>query len=391
MNFDESHAVHVLEAAHHGDVPLQAWLDHLLAATRGVLHEADLAVAAIVRRQESHWELVLGDSHAYGVAPLSSFGELLPQVDPRALDAYYRNPRHVYTHGTVREAIPEAREVGDGFLAALGMTDSLSLLGQAGDGSSIVLFGMRAGPITVSPRGRLLLTRIAAHLEVAYRVRAHDAEPVAVLGPDGRVRDAARPAEPAHVRERLGRQVKAVEKSRTRRGRSRHDALDAWSALVSGRFGLVEHTSDGRREYHVYENPTHVWSARALSMKEANVLELSARGMSGKLVAYTLGISFASVSEALAAAAHKTGCGSRAEIVRLASRALGIADSGEAPSSLSRAEQEILDGLRQGWSNAAIAKARGTSKSTVANQVGTMLRKFGSPSRRALVASLGDR
>lgn len=57
------------------------------------------------------------------------------------------------------------------------------------------------------------------------------------------------------------------------------------------------------------------------------------------------------------------------------------------PGSLSRAEQEVLQGLLAGQSNAVIARARGTSTRTVANQVAAVLRKLGLDSRRQLVTS----
>lgn len=55
------------------------------------------------------------------------------------------------------------------------------------------------------------------------------------------------------------------------------------------------------------------------------------------------------------------------------------------PGSLSPAEQEVLRALLAGRSNAAIARARGTSVRTVANQVAAVLRKLGVESRRQLI------
>jgi DNA-binding CsgD family transcriptional regulator len=386
LQLREQDAVTVLEAAHVGHEPLQDWLDGLAASVRHMLTGLDLTVGVIVRRHAGHWEALAGDAEANRTGPLAEFGQMLPMVPPEALDAYYRNPRHAYTHASVCRAFPEAKAVGDGFLAALGMSDSVSTLSQGGDGVSMVLFGMARREIIVEPSQRLLLTRVAAHLEAALRVRINGAAPVAILDVDGSVRDAEGLSASPTMRARLSQGVKAVERGRRRRERAQRGAIDAWHALVSGRFALVEQAASSRREYHVYENPPHVWTTRSLTTTEANVLELSARGMSGKLVAYTLGISFARVSEALASAAAKTGCGSRNGIVRLAAAAL--APSGEKVDQprLTDAEREIIARLADGWSNAAIARARGTSEKTVANQVGALLKKFGSSSRRALAA-----
>jgi DNA-binding NarL/FixJ family response regulator len=140
----------------------------------------------------------------------------------------------------------------------------------------------------------------------------------------------------------------------------------------------------------VYPNPPHVWSERALGEREASVLELSARGMPGKLVAYTLGISQAMVSRALATAAAKVGCGSRNALVRLAADVLRPDGLTASALDLTSTEREVLQMLRAGWSDAAIAAARGTSTRTASNQVGALLRKTGLASRRGLAALPSD-
>ena len=54
--------------------------------------------------------------------------------------------------------------------------------------------------------------------------------------------------------------------------------------------------------------------------------------------------------------------------------------------ALTPAERAVLEGLLAGQSNAAIARARGTSIRTVANQVAALMRKLGLDSRRELIA-----
>ncbi len=388
LRVDQKHAVSVVESAHAGQESLQTWLDDLVDATRRLVPDAPLVVAAVVQRHSDHWELVAGDTAAHAVGPLASFGAALPHIDPVVLDAYYRIPQHVDTHSRIRKRIPGAQVIGDQFLQNLGLTDSVSLISQGGNGTSMVLFSMTAHEIGLTPRDRLALTRASAHVEVALRIRVDGATPVAVLDVEGRVLDAEGQGRDAATRGQLSQHVKTVERSRLRAERQRPGAIDAWSALVGGRFGLVEHIAGARREYHVYEHPAHVWSARSLTAREASVLELSARGLSGKLVAYSLGLSFASVSEALGSAASKTGCSSRTEVVRLAARVLQ--PDGLAPplASFTASEREVLRLLSEGWTNAAIARERGTSERTVANQVGSLLRKSGHASRRGLAAAV---
>jgi len=58
------------------------------------------------------------------------------------------------------------------------------------------------------------------------------------------------------------------------------------------------------------------------------------------------------------------------------------------PKHLSVAEREILPLLLAGRSNLDIARQRGTSRRTVANQVASILRKLGVSSRVHLAAAL---
>jgi DNA-binding CsgD family transcriptional regulator len=59
------------------------------------------------------------------------------------------------------------------------------------------------------------------------------------------------------------------------------------------------------------------------------------------------------------------------------------------PSGLTHAERAVLRRIVRGHSNAAIARARGTSERTVANQVASLLRKTGSRSRFDLIRRYG--
>lgn len=80
------------------------------------------------------------------------------------------------------------------------------------------------------------------------------------------------------------------------------------------------------------------------------------------------------------------------ELVELAGESLAIvswplADRGR-QITLAAGEEAVLQGLLRGKSNAAIADERGTSVRTVANQVASLLRKFGVASRYELAAAL---
>ena len=377
----------LLEATHDGDATLAEWLDGLTAATRAVVPSAALVVAAIVQRHVDHWTLVAGDTHAHAIGPLADFGRMLPMVEPLALDAYYRRPERLATHSDIRARDPIAAGVGDGFVGMLGMQDSVALIAQASDGVSMVLFSLAEHVIDLTARDRLLLGRVSAHVEATLRTRVADQIPLAVLENDGKVTHAEGATREVDVRGSLTQHVRDVERSRTNAVRRYADqASDAWTALVLGRYGIVERTDGGRREYHVIAHPEHVWSGRELTNLEARVLELSARGMAGKVVAYSLGVSEAAVSGALGSAALKLGLASRNELVALAAQVLGPIAPPTPSRPLTTAERDVLASLRRGWTNTAIATARGASERTVANQIRSIMEKTGLGSRRALVA-----
>jgi DNA-binding NarL/FixJ family response regulator len=70
-------------------------------------------------------------------------------------------------------------------------------------------------------------------------------------------------------------------------------------------------------------------------------------------------------------------------------------DAGMSARHLTRAEEQVVRGIFEGKSNDTIARARGTSPHTVANQVASIFRKHAVASRAELVAhylcDVGDR
>lgn len=117
-------------------------------------------------------------------------------------------------------------------------------------------------------------------------------------------------------------------------------------------------------------------------------MSLVSKGLASKAVAYALGISEAAVSRRLATAAAKLGFVSRGELVRIAAILTMDPRAHMGAADLTPAEQEILRMLELGLSNADVARARARSVRTIANQVASLLRKTGAPSRRALIAKV---
>lgn len=317
--------------------------------------------------------------------------QIFSRIHPGFLDVFFRHNELLTWHSElVARLAPGVPDFNEPFFAANGATDAIAVTGGAGEHCSTIV-RMVPRRTKLSPRTRHSLLQVALHFESALRLRTQaDAAVVAVIRPDGRVAHAERAAaERAELRAQLARHTRLVEHSRLRRVRDEPDAADAWTALVGGHWGLLERTdSDGSRYYVAIENGSEAQRHRALSRTEVEVLRLYARGISGKMVGYGLGLSGATVSAALGSAALKIGVRNRAAMIRLAAHLLGSRKV--APTiPLTQAENEVLAHLRQGLTNAQIARQRGSAERTVANQVAAILHKLQLPSRSA-VAALGS-
>lgn len=252
--------------------------------------------------------------------------------------------------------------------------------------------------------------RIAAHVAAGLRLQnairlsdvRHSAE--AILAPDGRVMDASAHAAPR--RELLRSVVRAIDRARAGRKKSSPDPLAAWTALVDGRWSLVDFVeSDGRRLVLAVPNAPSAVDPRRLTAEQRVVAAYVARGDSNKLIAYTLGLPPGTVATRTRAAFRKLGVRTRAAFVDryltvLASDYDRLSVGGErlivgevsAPSyvdvGLTAAETAVALLVARGLSNAQIARARGTSASTVANQLERVYRALGVSSRAELAARL---
>lgn len=156
-----------------------------------------------------------------------------------------------------------------------------------------------------------------------------------------------------------------------------------WESLLRG---LVAFVSTGDGSFAL--RPTRGPERRSLSGREARVLRACCLGLPNKVIAHNLGIDAASVSTALASAARKLGAPSGRVLVRLVSPLLPCACP-VGLEGLTAAEHEVAELVGRGLSNVGIAEVRGCSVSTVANQIGSIFRKTGLGSRRALTVVLG--
>jgi DNA-binding NarL/FixJ family response regulator len=202
--------------------------------------------------------------------------------------------------------------------------------------------------------------------------------------------------------------VRRIESARTAQGRSDPDAaMESWEGLVDGRWSLVDRfDTDGKRFVIAVKNdPAHP-DPRGLTPREREVSEFVGLGRSTKEISYTLGVSFSAVTNLTSQTQAKLGLSSRAELAAFFAPAGLRAKLAELSSvvksscspihwstnthveKLTDAERQVVAHLVAGSTNGDIARRRGTSENTVANQVYAIFLKLGVRSRAELAARL---
>lgn len=293
---------------------------------------------------------------------------------------------------------------GEREASSLGVLDAIHVNALDADDRGVLVSLTTPARRRLTPAERSRLAMFAAHLAGArrWRAAARATEPDIRFEANGAV---------AHVESGHEAYVDRLRGRLLRLARVRAEAaspdqvLAAWSALVDGRYTILDRfDTDGRRYVVAHENPPNVRDPRGLTQTEAAVASWARRGHAQKLIAYELGLSLGTVSGLLGRVFAKLGVKTRAELVeRLesASKASRVAvgetsvllfekggsDLPLDPSGvLTDSERDVAMRAFAGESNAVIAAARGSSVSTVKNQLSSLFRKLGVSSRAELVA-----
>jgi DNA-binding CsgD family transcriptional regulator len=201
---------------------------------------------------------------------------------------------------------------------------ALNALDPSGHGCLLVAPMRRMASLT--PRRRIVLERLSAHLASGHRLRRvlrvskvallDGAE--AILDPAGRIAHAQGEARSQDAREALQRAVLRIDRVRTRKAPPPDDALAMWSALVEGRWSVIDHfDSDGRRFFLAMHNAAPVPLHRRLSQRERQIAAYAALGHSNKLIAYELGLNLSTIATHLATAMTKLGLRHRSDLIVL--------------------------------------------------------------------------
>jgi DNA-binding CsgD family transcriptional regulator len=220
--------------------------------------------------------------------------------------------------------IPDLRQdpLYRSFLDRLRARDMISLRTIEPGGQGVAFCAPQPADRLLDRRTKTLWARVAAHLASARRLRTQlTTNPTfeAVLTPNGKVEHAEGDSAHPTVRDRLR---DAVQRQERARGRTRREDPEAattmWTALVDGRWSLVDHFERGGRRYIVARRNEHGGpDPRALSLRERDVAQLAALGKSNKLIAYELGVSESTVATHLSTAMRKLRVKTRVELLRM--------------------------------------------------------------------------
>ncbi|MBX3185163.1 MAG: hypothetical protein KIT72_16715 [Polyangiaceae bacterium] len=380
--------VAILEASYAAEADDQVWMGRVVDAVERTLSVPYEFWLHVIEHDQAGTNARFVMGTGIGDALMAAATSSLSRLDAKTFNAFYRPRSVVTTHSEVLSRLEAERRCRveaelQPFYEAQRSKDAFGVLMHPEPGVAAVLSCSLPTRHTPSHHERRAFSRLALHLATALRLRRRPEAVIAVLSPGGKLLhlEAGSPSPEALVG-----QIKTIERARLRRGRAEPDAIATWRALVNGQVTLVERESSGQRYYLVLENAASARAQRRLSEQEANIVSLAAHGATGKHIAYRLGLSPSSVSGYLASAAAKLGFSTATALLRLASR-LVIDKEPVDTQGLTPSEREVLDMLRAGLANKAIAARRRRSERTIANQVAAILRKTGSQSRRALVTS----
>jgi len=213
--------------------------------------------------------------------------------------------------------------------AAVGVADYVALQTVEPGGAGVVIAAGQKTPRSFDARTRRVWNRVNTHIaagrRLRYAMKQGTAPEEAILKPNGTVEHAEGETTERTARTALSEAVLRVEKARGKQRKVDPEAAtEAWTAMVSGRWSLVDRfEANGRRYIVARRNEHSLPDPRALTKRERAIVHLATLGKSNKLIGYELGLSESTIGSHLSQAMRKLGTKSRVELIQLIA-ALGI-------------------------------------------------------------------
>lgn len=316
----------VLDAVYAPEPDAQRWLEGIRASVASALegHAGVQVLETVFHRNRAELAgAAAGDERVRGAIAEAHRAAEEPLV-ARVRSCIFQASRHMPREHPSREAA-----------LRVGIADQIAVIGMADPSHAcIVSLSFTEEQKTVARSTRTMLGRLSAHLGAAKRLRLRDEIHDAVLSPDGAVVHLEREADERASRERLRDAAIRIARARRESTRDPEAGLAFWTAMVDGRWTLVERVdTDGKRLLVAKRNRPSGLARSSLSARERAVLERAALGGSLRHVSYELGLAESTVSEALSRAMSKIGVRSRAELVELYGSLVGEGPGEEAVRS----------------------------------------------------------
>ncbi|HTA93186.1 MAG TPA: LuxR C-terminal-related transcriptional regulator [Polyangiaceae bacterium] len=320
---DEAELVGFLEAMYAVELDDHAWLEQALVSLSRLCGPEHRYLGFFYDASDVHDFKIWNVARAQGIAPEleSSWGIFRSLTEPAFVRATFRS-LHL---GSARQtALPHVEPMlRDRERNGWGDLFFVNGLDPSGVGCILTL-GCREPEFRASPEETAVFRRLSVHLGAAFRCRRRLARSPskrvtvgaeAVLDPSGRVLHAEGAARVEH--RELASRAAAIDSARSRDKRAEgRGALDSWRPLNSARWTLVDSYEEGGRRYIVArENQVEARRFGDLTDRERQIVVHASLGMTNKQIAYTLGISDATVRVLMARAAKRFGVRTRKELL----------------------------------------------------------------------------
>lgn len=311
-------ALDVVSAAYHLHGDDTHWLAQLVEASRPAL-DRGLGIVGHTFR--------INAKGTYDVGAMAAAGDLPDgglEVVRRVLSAYSASEIRGATKLGFASLSDDARRFGVRLsdystfepLRRIGIFDAAGFLGTDPTGVGYVITTMLPEETSVTAEERERWTWASLHVLAGMRLRAAATELEGEAVIDGKRRVVHATGEARNAREALREAAAVVDRARSSSGRrDPHGALEAWRALVKGRWTLVDRFDrDGRRYLVARRNDPEVSGPGGLSQRVLQVLAYAARGVSNKHIAYALGLAPSTVSSHLRTGMRALGIRNRADL-----------------------------------------------------------------------------
>jgi DNA-binding CsgD family transcriptional regulator len=319
--------IDMVEAAYRPCAEESEWLERVLAVAWSTTRQAVFASGITFDRPEEGQRVRV---HAWRHAGASD------EAQKAVVQYAVRASKEVERAWLRQGVVDTASQISDGsrqFFEAIAsktgvVADALLInaIDPNGRGAYVAIFLREQSKLDGADRERWEM--LGAHLTAGHRVWAgvvaakSPSTPLpcgaeAVVDPKTfQVTDTAGRAKDRGTTAMLRDSARQVDRARGRLRKTDPDeALQTWWALMHGRWSMVDwFDSDGRRFVLGIPNPPDLGDPRGLTERELQVATYAARGETGKLIGYRLGIPRGTVSHELNAAMRKLGVKTQAEL-----------------------------------------------------------------------------